>query len=162
MTEISGNRAGENESGGRQRTRAPFGLDDKLVLFDGECNLCSRWVRLIIRFDPDARLRLCAQQSEEGHAVMAWVGKTREELQSIVVIDENRIYVRSDAVIRMARYFRFPLSLLRAVALVPRFLREWGYRLVSANRYRIYGRRDTCLVPTPDVQRHFFRLDSTL
>ena len=83
------------------------------------------------------------------------VGLDSEDATTFVLIADGRSYVRSDAAIRMARYFRGPWKLLGAIKVFPRPIRDWAYDLVARNRYRLFGRFDACMVPTPALKARF-------
>jgi predicted DCC family thiol-disulfide oxidoreductase YuxK len=127
-----------------------------LLLFDGECVLCCAHVDFVLRRDPAARVRLGTIQSVAGVALRQAHGLPTEGFASIVVIDGARVLERSDAVIRVLRELTPPWPAIgRLFGLVPRKLRDAGYDLVARWRYRIFGRRTTCLVPTPDIADRF-------
>jgi len=119
-----------------------------IVLFDGCCNLCNRGVEFIIRRDPRKHIRLAAQQSAAGQRLLAEVGLTAEAGLTMVAIDGPRVYTRSTAALQVARRLRFPWPLAYALIVVPRPLRDAVYGAISRSRYRWFGRRDTCRVPT--------------
>ena len=124
-----------------------------IVLFDGVCNLCNGVVRWLIRHDPEARLRFSSLQSEAGGELAARHGL--RGLESVVVIEGDRAFVRSDAVLRLAHHVGRPWSLLAAAGVLPRPLRDLAYRGIARSRYRIFGRRRECLVPTPELRERF-------
>lgn len=126
-----------------------------LVLFDGVCNLCNGIVTFIIARDPEARLRFAALQSERGQAVLRRHRLPLSNYDSFVVLDNGKIYLKSEAFLRIMRYLSWPWPLMQYMRLVPRVLRDWGYDLVGRNRYRLFGRQDRCMMPTPDVMRRF-------
>lgn len=117
-----------------------------LVLFDGVCTLCNGWARFIVRNDPRARLRIGSLQwaSEQPHLKKMGIGTGTD---SIVLIQEGKIYHASTAVVRMARHLRFPANLISIFILVPRPIRDWVYGIVARNRYRWFGIRQNCPVP---------------
>lgn len=134
--------------------------DHDIILFDGICNLCSRSVALVIRSDPGGRFRFAALQSRTARARLQECCPERAEaatgsLGSIVLIQAGRCFERSDAVLRIASRLRFPWPLLGTLRLIPRPLRDWGYDRLARKRYRWFGRRDVCLVPTPALHARF-------
>ena len=132
-----------------------------IILFDGVCNLCNAAVQWVIERDTQGRFLFASLQSEAARRELrsADEGVTIEALpDSIVLLDAGRIYIRSAAAIRIARQMGFPYALLGVFMAVPRPIRDAVYRLVARNRYRWFGRRDTCMVPTPDLESRF--LDS--
>ena len=126
---------------------------EAIVLFDGVCNLCNGVVRWLIRHDRREALRFASLQSDVGLRLAARHGLAGVE--SIVVVEGERAFVRSDAVLRLTRHLARPWSLLGAARVLPRPLRDLGYRALARSRYRIFGRRDECMVPTPELQARF-------
>ena len=126
-----------------------------VVLFDGVCNLCNGFVRFVIPRDPLGRIRFAALQSEAARRLMAPTGVTRGDADSIVLVERERAFVRSEAALRIARQLRFPWPLLYGLVLVPRPIRDWAYDIVARNRYRWFGRRDVCMMPGPETQDRF-------
>ena len=127
-----------------------------VLLFDGVCNLCNGAVAFVIRRDRRARFRFAPLQSPAADALLASHGVARDGLpDSFVLVEDGRVHLRSTAALRVARGLRFPWPLLAAFLLVPRCLRDPAYDLVARNRYRWFGRRDECMVPTAELQARF-------
>ena len=124
-----------------------------IVLFDGVCNLCNGVVRWLILHDPEARLRFASLQSEAGAELVARHGL--RGVESVVVIEGERAFVRSEAVLRLAHHLGRPWSLVGAAGVLPRPLRDLSYRALARSRYRIFGRREECLVPTAELRARF-------
>ena len=126
-----------------------------VMLFDGVCNLCSGWVHFAIARDPAANLRFAAIQSIHGQAFLRRRGLPTDQFETFYLIDGGRVYEKSVGFLRMAGYLRWPWPLLKAVWIVPRPLRDWLYDRIARNRYRLFGRRQTCLVPTTEIAGRF-------
>lgn len=131
------------------------GPDDRTLLFDGVCNLCNAWVRFVIRRDPGRRFRMASIQSEPGRAILRWAGLPEEDVDTMAFLDGGRVFTRSDAFLNAIRYFRWPWPWLAAAKVVPRPLRDWLYNRVARNRYRLFGRQDTCMLPSPEDRERF-------
>ncbi|WP_455926458.1 thiol-disulfide oxidoreductase DCC family protein [Pseudomonas putida] len=131
---------------------------ETVVLFDGVCKLCNGWAKFLIRHDRRQRVRLATVQSPEGQALLAWAGLPLERFDTMAVIDGEKAYYRSDAFFRVMSHLPAPWPWLNLFRVVPRVIRDWCYDRIALNRYRLFGRYDTCLVPTPDHLRRF--LDS--
>lgn len=127
-----------------------------VLLFDGVCNLCSGSVAFVIRRDPAARFRFAPLQSPAADALLASLGVARAGLpDSFVLVEDGCVHLRSTAALRVARGLRFPWPLLGVLLVVPRFLRDPVYDFVARHRYRWFGRRDACMVPTAELQARF-------
>jgi len=129
-----------------------------IILFDGVCNLCNGTVRFIVKRDRSARFRFGSLQGEAARRVCAEAGiaaPDAREPDSIIVVADGRALERSDAVLAIAARLPFPWPLLGAFRLLPRGLRDLAYRFVARRRYRWFGRRESCMVPTPALRDRF-------
>lgn len=125
------------------------------MLFDGVCNLCEGVVRFLVPRDPAGVFRFAPLQSEAGRRLLAGHGLPADTLDTFVLVEGERALVRSDAFLGIVRRLAAPWSWLRVLALVPRGLREAVYGVVVRNRYRWFGRKQACLVPTPELRARF-------
>jgi len=126
-----------------------------VMLFDGVCNLCSGSVQFAIARDPAANLRFAAIQSPHGQDFLRRRGLPTDRFETFYLIDDGRVYEKSAGVLRMVGYLRWPWPLLKAMRIVPRPLRDWLYDRIARNRYHLFGRRQTCLVPTAEIAGRF-------
>jgi predicted DCC family thiol-disulfide oxidoreductase YuxK len=126
-----------------------------VVLFDGVCNLCSFWVRFAIARDPTARLRFAPVQSDLGQDFLRRRNLPTDLFESFYLIEDGQVFEKSTAFLRMLRHLRRPWPLLRVARILPRPLRDWLYDRIARNRYRLFGRRDSCLMPSPEVASRF-------
>lgn len=133
----------------------PANVPHAVVLFDGVCNLCAGVVRFVARRDPHARFRFASLQSDAARALLASAGAPSPLPDSIVLLEDGRVFVESDAALRIARGLRFPWPLLASLLALPRFVRDPAYRVVARRRYRWFGRKDSCMVPTPELRARF-------
>ncbi|MFZ2003753.1 MAG: DCC1-like thiol-disulfide oxidoreductase family protein [Stellaceae bacterium] len=141
------------------RPRKIDGVPDRVILFDGVCVLCSRGARFVIARDPRATFRLVAIQEPVGTELARRLGIAVDAPETNAAILGGRAYFKSDAAIEVLA--RLPgWSWVRVFRLVPRALRHAAYDLIARNRYRWFGRFDRCLVPTPELARHFLGHDS--
>jgi predicted DCC family thiol-disulfide oxidoreductase YuxK len=130
-------------------------MNQPVILFDGECNLCSWSVQFIIRRDPSAVFRFAALQSPIGRQLLAVCEVDPLALDSLVLVEGAASYVRSDAALRIVCRLGGLWPLLGVLTLVPRSLRDWAYDVIARNRLRWFGRADSCLVPTPALRERF-------
>jgi predicted DCC family thiol-disulfide oxidoreductase YuxK len=125
------------------------------ILFDGVCNLCNGFVQFVIERDPAARFQFGALQSDGARRLLASAGRASPIPESIVLIEDGRLFTRSTAALRIARRLQFPWPLVYGFMLVPRPVRDVIYDWIARRRYRWFGRRDQCLTPTAE-RRHRF------
>ncbi len=134
-------------------------VENPTILFDGVCNLCNGAVQFIIRRDPRARFRFAALDSPAAGALLAGTTALPALPDSIILIEPGtpsaRLSTQSTAILRIARGLRFPWPLLSIFILIPRPIRDWVYSVIARNRYRWFGRRESCMVPTPDLRERF-------
>lgn len=144
------------------------GLPRPVVLFDGVCNLCSATVRWIVKHDASGRFRFASLQSEAARRLL--VEATRLEARgslleaqgrpdSMALVDRDGVHFRSDAAIRIAKGLGPPWSVLGLLAVVPRPIRDATYDFVARNRYKWFGRQESCSLPAPELADRF--LDSS-
>lgn len=137
-----------------------FPREDPVVLFDGVCNLCSGSVRFLIEHDTDGTLQFAPLQSEPARELLDAVGLHDYDFDTIVLVEGEEYYTKSDAALRIASYLDGPWSLLWTLRYVPRVLRDAGYDVVASSRYAVFGKKDRCMVPTPDVRDRFLAMDA--
>ena len=125
--------------------------NNAIILFDGTCAFCERSVRLIAARD-HGYFRFGASQNPEGRALLERLGTTREAAKSIILIEGDRLYLRSDAVLRIARQLSAPWKYASVLLWVPRPIRDALYRVVAAVRLRIAGTSNACEIPPPEIR----------
>jgi predicted DCC family thiol-disulfide oxidoreductase YuxK len=126
-----------------------------IVLFDGVCNLCNGAVQFIINRDREGRFSFASLQSAVGQAQLRQFGLSTNAFDTFVLVEGGKAYTRSTAALRIARRLPGAWRLLYGLVIVPRPLRDWVYGLVARNRYRLFGRRDSCMMPTPELKAKF-------
>jgi predicted DCC family thiol-disulfide oxidoreductase YuxK len=131
-------------------------LDD-VVIFDGVCNLCAHSVKFILDHESGQVLRFTPLQSPAGARLMRELGFEPVDAKTFVLIADGKAYVKSDAAIRVSRYLGGAWRLLGATRIIPRPIRNWAYDIVARNRYRWFGRFETCMVPTPELRARFIQ-----
>lgn len=128
---------------------------DNLVLFDGVCNLCNGAVQFVIRRDRKGIFRFASLQSQVGERIVKQLRPGTRDLYSIIFLKEGRVYDRSTAALEIARLLGPPWSLFYVFRIVPRFLRDAIYNLIARYRYRLFGKKDECMIPTPELRARF-------
>jgi len=127
---------------------------DGLILFDGVCVFCSRWVRFVIDRDPERRFRFVAIQSKPGRALAARFGINPDAPETNAVVWGGRIFFKSDAALTVLGALKATRP-LGGLKVAPRWLRDPAYDLIARNRYRVFGRTETCMVPSADDRSRF-------
>lgn len=129
--------------------------ENPLILFDGVCNLCNGFVQFIIRHDKKSKFRFASLQSPAAKNILEHFSVSADELKTLVLIDSGKIYFRSRAVLRIARQLDGIWKLSSVFYIVPRFINDAVYNLVSETRYRIFGKRESCMTPSPENSSRF-------
>ncbi len=124
--------------------------DRPIIVFDALCVLCSANAQFILRFDKRGHFRLASMQGAVGAALFRRCGIDPDNPETLVIVQGDKVLRDSDAVLAIYDRLGGAWRALTLFKLVPRFLRDRLYRLVARNRYRIFGRRETCWVPTPE------------
>ena len=125
-----------------------------IVLFDGVCNFCDGAVNFVIARDKAGIFRFAPLQSEAGRELVAKY-EIPEDVDSVIRIDNDRAYLHSDAALHIAKRLGGGWRFLTAFAVLPRFVRDWFYRMFAKNRYRLFGKKDACMMPTPEIRGRF-------
>ncbi len=129
-----------------------------IILFDGRCGLCTRSVQFILKRDRDARFRFAPLESAAAARACARIGvpaPVANEPDSVLVIADGRLLERSDASLAIAARLPLPWPMFGIFRILPRALRDWLYRIVARNRYRWFGKSETCMMPTPEQRARF-------
>lgn len=127
-----------------------------VLFFDGFCNLCNHAVQFIIRHDKKGIFLFASLQSHFGEEAIREVQKSKGYApDSMILFYKGEYYTQSTAALKMARMLSMPWRLLYAIIIVPRFIRDAAYRLMARNRYRWFGKKDACMIPTPALQSRF-------
>lgn len=131
------------------------GLEEKkVILFDGVCNLCNGFVNFLIDRDTKGVLRYASLQSDFGQDVLKHFDMPPDNLDTVVFIENGKFYTRSTAALRICRYLP-KYSFLYGFILVPRFIRDGVYKLISRYRYSWFGKEEACRMPTPELKARF-------
>ncbi|GAB3555592.1 thiol-disulfide oxidoreductase DCC family protein [Spirosoma fluminis] len=126
-----------------------------LILFDGVCNLCNAAVTFVIERDPTAYFRFASLQSDLGQDVLRGLGRSTGEFASFVVWENGRFYEQSTAALRVARHLSGAWPFLYGFIVIPKPIRDALYSFIAHNRYRWFGKRDACMLPTPELKTRF-------
>ncbi len=129
--------------------------DHPVILFDGVCNFCNSTVNFVIKRDKKSVLRFATLQSRMAEGILANEHSGKRDLNSFVFIEKNTIYTRSTAALRVCRYMNGLWPMMYGFMIVPRFIRDGIYNWVARNRYKWFGKKEVCMIPTPELQSRF-------
>lgn len=130
-------------------------MEVPIVLFDGVCNFCSASVQFVIKRNAQGQIQFCPIQSPTGQKLLADHGLADLDLTSIVLIKNGQSYLKSSAALRIAGLLDRPWPLLSVFLVVPRFIRDAVYDWIGNRRYRWWGRRESCWVPSESISKRF-------
>ena len=131
--------------------------DKSIILFDGICNLCNSSVRLVLRNDTKEAFLFSSIQSDASQKLLLQLNHKNNHLKSIILVENGKIFEKSEAVVRIAAKLRFPWNLAKAFGLIPVKWRDRIYDYVAANRYRWFGKKDTCVYQMNKYENRFIR-----
>lgn len=126
-----------------------------VILFDGVCNFCDGSVNFIIKRDNDKRFKFAPLQSEAGIKLAQEYGLNKPGMDSVILIENGRAYTHSTAALKIAKHLGGVYALAHSFIYLPRGLRDFFYKLFAMNRYRLFGKKDQCMIPTPEVRERF-------
>ncbi|HFK2922000.1 TPA: thiol-disulfide oxidoreductase DCC family protein [Stenotrophomonas maltophilia] len=140
---------------GSNRSEATAGAGNPVIVFDGVCALCNRWVRFLLRFDRRGRYRFAAMQGERGSALLRAYGLDPQDPASFLLLDAQGGWTDTDAILRVLAGLGGAWHLPGVLRAVPRGWRDAAYRALARNRYRWFGRHDACYLPAPEQAARF-------
>ncbi|WP_033958284.1 thiol-disulfide oxidoreductase DCC family protein [Psychroserpens jangbogonensis] len=128
----------------------------QLILFDGVCNLCNSSVLYVIKHDKDDLFMFAPLQSNAGKQIIEKFNLDTSITDSILLYSEEKgLSVKSSAALHIAKHLAFPRNLMSIFFIVPTFIRNWVYDFVARNRYKWYGKKNACMIPTPELTSKF-------
>ncbi|MFB9052218.1 thiol-disulfide oxidoreductase DCC family protein [Formosa undariae] len=131
--------------------------NEKLILFDGVCNLCDNSVQFVIRHDKNNNFKFTTLQGETAKPILESFKIDTTTTDSILLYTPDRkLYTKSSAALRIATQLNFPINVLGIFLIVPKGIRDVIYDYIAKNRYRWYGRKDDCMIPTKALKSKFF------
>lgn len=127
-----------------------------IVLFDGICNYCNKWINFIIRHDKKGKFRFAPLQSEAGKKLLRQY-EVGEKEESVVLIYNGKAHLRSGACFHICFHLGGLYSLLFAFIIVPEYIRDFYYDIIANNRYKWWGKRNSCMIPSEEVKARFLQ-----
>ncbi len=128
---------------------------EQIIIFDGVCNLCSASVRFIIKRDKGFNFKFVTVQSEPGKVLLEEHGLNPDCIHTMLLVKEGAAYTRSDAALEISRCLDGLWPILVVLKIIPKFIRNGLYTIIANNRYKWFGKKEACLVPTPDIKSRF-------
>lgn len=128
---------------------------EAIIFFDGVCNLCNASIQFIIRKDKKAYFSFAPLQGKKAQEILPAHLSSKNMMSSILLLKDGELYHRSAAVLEICRHLQLPLPLLYGFIIVPTFIRNWVYNAVARNRYKWFGKRNECMVPTKEITERF-------
>ena len=126
-----------------------------LILFNGICNFCKYWVNFAIRRDKKMKLKFTPLQGETAKKILPKFQISTTSLSSVVIVDMGRVWTQSSAAIRICKHLDGGWKLFYAFIIIPKFIRDFFYNIIARNRYRWFGKKEVCMVPTPELRERF-------
>ena len=126
-----------------------------VLLFDGVCNLCTGSVQFILKRDRSRKLKFASLQSEFGIAMLQSLHLPEDHASSLVLIEHGKVYVKSDAALRVSKHLNGMWPIFSVFLIVPSFIINYVYDIVGRNRYKWFGKKDECWMPDPEVEARF-------
>ena len=130
-------------------------IKNPVIFFDGVCNLCSIVVQFIVTHDPKHQFRFASLQSEFGQKLMKHFGLPVDQFHSFILFEDGKIYTRSSGALRVAKKLKGLWPLLYGFIIIPPFLRNAVYNFIARNRYKWFGKKEECWIPTPELKALF-------
>ena len=130
-------------------------MDHPIILFDGICNLCNNAVQFVLKHDKKKLFRFASLQSDFGKSILIKYGLPTDNFNSFVLILNGKAYTKSTAALSVAKMLSGPMKLLYGFIIVPAFIRNGVYNVIARNRYKWFGKKESCMLPSPDVAARF-------
>ena|SRR5665647_61240 len=126
-----------------------------IILFDGVCNLCNSAVQFIIRHDPDRKFLFASLQSEPGQQLLKQYHLPLQQFNSFILLQDEKIFSKSTGALKVARQIKGAWRWVYIFIIIPKFIRDALYTWIAQNRYKWFGKKDTCMIPSPELKARF-------
>lgn len=126
-----------------------------IVLFDGVCNLCNGFVQFAIEHDKQAKLKFTSLQSDAAQQLLEPLGQADQPLDSVILVENGKLYTKSAAGLRILRHFGGTWRLFYGLIIFPKLIRDFVYDIIANNRYKWFGKKNECWIPTPELRSRF-------
>ena len=128
----------------------------QLILFDGVCNFCNSSINFIIDHDPEKHFKFAPLQSDLGQSILKQFNKNTDDFDSVILLKNNQLFQKSDAAIEIAKNLSGAWKYLAVFGVLPTFFLNFFYDIIAKNRYKIFGKTETCRMPTPELRERFY------
>ena len=128
-----------------------------IILFDGVCNLCNSAVQFTIKHDKRKQFMFAALQSDTGQQLLKQYQLQQENFSSFVLIKDGQVFLKSTAALMVAKQLNGLIKLLYGFIIVPAFIRNGVYNFIAKNRYRWFGKKESCMMPTQELTARFLK-----
>ena len=126
-----------------------------IILFDGVCNFCNRSINIILKHDKDSYFQFAPSQSNAGIDILQQFDLDQKATASVILIDNEKIYTKTDAVIQIATYLTGWPKSFRLLKFIPKPIRDFAYDVIAKNRYALFGKKETCRIPDESIRHRF-------
>ena len=126
-----------------------------IILFDGVCNFCNRIINIILKYDDQAYFQFAASQSSAAMGIMQAFNLDEKAISSVILIEQEKVFTKTDAVIQIANRLSCWPSLFRFLKFIPKPIRDFAYDLIAKNRYALFGKRASCRIPDASIRHRF-------
>ncbi len=130
-------------------------VKNNIILFDGVCNFCNYWVNFVIKNNKKNNLKFSALQGIAAKEILVKFGLNTTNLTSVILVKDDKIYTQSSAVFYISKELNWPWKILYAFLIIPKFIRDFIYNLFAKNRYKWFGKKETCRIPTKEEREKF-------
>lgn len=127
------------------------------ILFDGVCNFCNGAVNFVIQRDKKSRIKFAALQSEAGQQLLKQFNLPTNEFNTFIFIEDGKVYTQSKAALKVCKYLTALYPLFYGFIIVPEFMRDGIYKWIAKNRYKWFGKKDHCMLPTAEIRSRFLQ-----
>ena len=128
-----------------------------IILFDGVCNFCNRTINIILKYDDQAYFQFAASQSSAAMGIMQAFNLDEKAISSVILIEQEKVFTKTDAVIQIANRLSGWPSLFRLLKFIPKPMRDFAYDLIAKNRYALFGKKDNCMIPDASMRHRFLQ-----
>jgi len=132
--------------------------NNSVILFDGVCNFCNSSINFIIKHDKKEHFLFASLQSDVAKEILLQFDKKKTLGDSILLVSDTKIYNKSTAALNIAKKLNAGISLFYVFIIIPPFIRDWVYDIIAKNRYKWFGKKDSCMVPSEKIKERFIKL----